>query len=71
MTFKDNGDGILSEDSSKIFDLFFTKGKKEGTGLGLAVNQDIIEKHGGRVELVSSSPGHGTTFSLVWPMDPS
>jgi signal transduction histidine kinase/GAF domain-containing protein len=70
MTFKDNGDGIPPENLPKIFELFFTDGKKEGTGLGLAVNSDIMEKHGGTIKVVSSTQGQGTAFSLVWPMNP-
>ena len=69
MSFKDNGEGIQSENIKKIFDLFFTSGKKNGTGLGLSVNHDIMDKHRGTISLVSSTPGQGALFSLKWPMN--
>lgn len=70
MLFKDNGSGIQPEDVDNVFKLFFTKNKKDGTGLGLAVNRDILDKHGGTIRIVSSAPGQGTVFSLKWPMNP-
>jgi signal transduction histidine kinase len=70
MLFKDNGSGIQPEDVDNVFKLFFTKNKRDGTGLGLAVNRDILDKHGGTIRVVSSEPGQGTVFSLKWPMNP-
>ena len=59
----DSGVGIAEGDLNRIFDPFFSTGKK-GTGLGLWVTQDIVRQHGGRIE-VSSDVGRGTVFSIV------
>jgi len=66
---QDTGVGIAPEHLEKIFDPFYTTKKDgEGTGLGLSVSYSIIEKHGGRIE-VKSTPGAGTTFSVILPFD--
>jgi PAS domain S-box-containing protein len=63
----DSGVGIAEDDLTRIFDPFFSTGKK-GTGLGLWVTQDIVRQHGGRIE-VSSDIGRGTVFSIVLQVD--
>ena len=64
---RDSGIGISEEDLARIFEPFFSTGKK-GTGLGLWVTQDIVRQHGGRIE-VSSDKGQGTTFSIILQID--
>jgi len=63
----DNGPGISQENMDRIFDPFFTT-KKEGvgTGLGLSVSYNIIQKNGGRITL-ESPPGLGAHFSVFLP----
>ena len=63
----DSGSGIREDDLMRIFDPFFSTGKK-GTGLGLWVTQDIVRQHGGRIE-VTSEVGHGTVFTIVLQVD--
>ncbi len=61
----DNGCGMDEETRSKIFDPFFTtKPSGEGTGLGLYVCQNLVERLGGRME-VESEPGKGTTMRIL------
>jgi PAS domain S-box-containing protein len=63
----DNGSGMDEEIRSNIFDPFFTtKTSAAGTGLGLYVCQNLIEKLGGSIG-VDSRPGVGSTFRLVLP----
>ena len=59
----DTGVGISEDDQARIFEPFFSTGKK-GTGLGLWVTQDIVRQHGGRIE-VNSEVGKGTVFNLI------
>lgn len=61
----DDGAGISQEVFPRIFEPYFTT-KPEGSGLGLATSQAIIEQHGGRID-VASSPGQGTTFLVFLP----
>ena len=62
----DTGIGIIPEDEDRIFDPFFTR-KSDGTGLGLSICRQILEQHGAHME-VSSSPGGGTTFHVIFPL---
>jgi two-component system NtrC family sensor kinase len=64
---EDSGMGIPQEHLARIFEPFFST-KPKGTGLGLAVNYGIIQKHGGQIK-VSSQPGRGTTMTIRLPYD--
>lgn len=64
---KDTGRGISSEHIPLIFDSTFTFGKKKGTGLGLAYCENVINAHGGNVE-VRSQLGKGSEFYITIPM---
>ena len=62
----DTGGGIAAEVLPKIFDPFFTT-RETGSGLGLAVVKKIVDEHGARIE-VQSQVGHGSCFTLNWPV---
>jgi two-component system NtrC family sensor kinase len=64
---EDSGMGIPQEHLERIFEPFFST-KPKGTGLGLAVNYGIIQKHGGQIR-VNSQPGRGTTMTIRMPCD--
>jgi signal transduction histidine kinase len=67
---EDNGDGIAPESLPFIFDPFFTtKPVGVGTGLGLSISHGIVTSHGGELK-VSSTPGAGTTMTVLLPALP-
>jgi PAS domain S-box-containing protein len=63
----DTGVGISEEDMEKIFEPFFTR-KSKGTGLGLTICNELVNLHGGTIE-VNSRLGEGTTFCIFIPID--
>jgi signal transduction histidine kinase len=63
---QDNGSGISGDHIEQIFEPFFST-RAEGTGLGLALAREIVEEHGGRVD-VSTEVGVGTTFVVRLPL---
>jgi nitrogen-specific signal transduction histidine kinase len=67
VTIEDRGVGMDEQTRSRIFEPFFTT-KKRGTGLGLAIVKQIVEQHGGTIN-VESSPGKGTRFIVDLPMN--
>jgi signal transduction histidine kinase len=73
LRIRDSGPGIAAADMGKIFDPFFST-KERGTGLGLALVQQIVVDHGGQID-VESAPGQGTAFTIALPVaaagDPS
>jgi len=67
LSVADNGSGISSENLSKIFDpMFTTKPFGVGTGLGLTIVHELVEKFRGHLD-VASEPGN-TVFSVVFPV---
>jgi len=66
MTVTDAGTGITAEHLDRIFEPDFTT-KNDGMGLGLAIVENIIIGHGGRIT-VQSEPGRGTTFTIDLPL---
>lgn len=69
LTIEDHGCGITPANMEKLFTKFFradNSGKTSGTGLGLCIVKEIIELHGGRVE-ISSQFGKGTVVNLTLP----
>ncbi|HEY0652194.1 MAG TPA: ATP-binding protein [Chryseosolibacter sp.] len=67
LRFTDNGIGIEPEYIEKIFDLFFrATAQAQGTGLGLFIVKDTVERLKGTIE-VESTPGQGTTFIVNVP----
>jgi PAS domain S-box-containing protein len=67
VTVADNGVGISSIDRKRVFDAFFTTKKDVGTGLGLWVCKQIVEKYGGRIQARSDDrPGRSWTVVRVF-----
>lgn len=64
---EDTGPGIPLEIQDQIFNPFFTT-KKGGVGLGLSIVSKIIDNHSGEIK-VQSSPGKGTCFRILLPVD--
>lgn len=68
VTFGDTGPGIAPEDMGQMFEPFFST-KHSGSGLGLAVSQEIVSNHGG-VLSAANQPEGGALFSLTLPALP-
>ena len=67
----DTGIGIPADEKNKIFEEFFrasnaVKIQKDGTGLGLSLSKEVVERHGGKIWVVSEL-GQGSTFSFTLP----
>ena len=69
LVVSDTGEGIGEDAFNRIFDPLFTP-KTQGTGLGLAVCQQIATRHGGVID-VTSTKGEGSTFTVRLPIDPT
>ncbi|NPA32501.1 MAG: PAS domain-containing sensor histidine kinase [Aquificae bacterium] len=65
---RDEGEGIEKDEIDKIFLPFYKgKGKREGSGMGLAIVSEIVGRYGGYVR-VESSPGEGSVFEVSFPL---
>ena len=64
---EDRGCGIPEEIRHRVFEPFFSFGKSEGIGLGMATARKIVEEHGGEIE-IESSFGRGTLVRFVIPL---
>ena len=71
ITVADNGHGMSRTTQARIFEPFFTTKDINGTGLGLWISAEIVQRHHGRLEVESSeaAKSHGTTFRLFLPVD--
>jgi PAS domain S-box-containing protein len=66
----DNGEGISERNQKKVFDMFYrASSSSQGTGLGLAMCQEIVKKLNGEIKLTSQL-GEGTTITLILPNNP-
>jgi hypothetical protein len=67
LAVRDNGPGISPADRAQIFEKFSRSGtRQEGSGLGLAISKQIVERHGGRIELRNADAG-GVLFEVFLP----
>jgi PAS domain S-box-containing protein len=71
VTVGDSGIGIPATEQENIFDKFYqvgntTRGVREGTGLGLSITKELVQMHGGWME-VDSTPGQGSRFTFTLP----
>ncbi len=64
--FEDMGIGISKNNLSKIFNPFFST-RSDGTGLGLSITKNIVQQHGGSIE-VESQVNVGTKFTIILPV---
>ena len=69
----DSGEGIASEDISRVFDRFYRVDKNRtrdsgGVGLGLAIAQALVEAHDGEIDVASAGLGRGSTFTIRLPL---
>jgi signal transduction histidine kinase len=73
LSVSDCGHGITPATAKQMFDPFFTTKGTVGTGLGLWVCKQLVDKNGGNIRVRSTThgPKHGTTFSVTLPRDPA
>lgn len=65
----DNGPGMMEEMKVKIFTPFESKKSKFGTGLGMPIAKQVVDQHGGRIE-IDTEIDKGTTFNIYLPAKP-
>ncbi|GAB3677549.1 sensor histidine kinase [Halopiger thermotolerans] len=69
ISVRDEGIGIHPDDADRVFGVFqrvHSAGEREGSGIGLALCERIVERHGGEIR-VDSEPGEGSTFRFTLP----
>jgi len=68
---QDTGPGIPAAELPRIFERFYrsdqARGQGKGFGLGLSLAKEIVEAHGGRID-VQSQPGAGSRFTVALPL---
>ncbi len=64
LSVRDSGCGMPEEVRRRVFEPFFSHGKRNGTGLGMAIVRKIVEEHGAAIR-IESAPGQGTTVTLA------
>jgi signal transduction histidine kinase len=67
LEIEDQGPGIPEDVRHRVFEPFFSYGKSQGIGLGLATARKIVEEHGGAIE-IESSPSSGTSVRIALPL---
>jgi signal transduction histidine kinase len=69
ISVSDSGHGMASETVARVFEPFFSTKTETGTGLGLWVSKEIVEKHGGSIRVRSRQqpPYRGTVFTVFLP----
>lgn len=72
VTFADTGCGITQEDLRRIFEPFFTTKGSGGSGLGLSLVKDVVQRHGGSLRVRSSTKSgrSGSVFTIFLPGKP-
>lgn len=72
VSVQDSGVGIPHDEQARIFERFYqidkSRGPKRGTGLGLAIVSEIVQAHGGKIEVFSEGEGKGARFTLWLPL---
>ncbi len=66
ITVRDEGEGIPAEALARLTDAFYTTRPDRQMGLGLHLVANVLERHGGRLE-VDSAPGRGSTLAMILP----
>ncbi|MGC1872481.1 MAG: PAS domain S-box protein [Acidobacteriaceae bacterium] len=71
VAIRDQGCGIEAEHLTRIFEPFFTTKEQHGTGIGLWVAKQLVDKHGGRIEIASRTKAgdSGTEVCIFFPFD--
>ena len=70
INIEDNGTGIPKQNQKKIFEPFYSTKNEKGSGLGLYITKQLVERNGGKIAVKSKS-GEGTRFTLTLPACPA